>query len=413
MRKALVRQNSFIWKAVPQSCEILSRNAFLFLYIHRYSRGFDTLTPLLTISPPAGYLHASVDAVSFAFMAYQENRPDLITEATRRYLAAIQSLRKAVIHPRTVQDNVRTVSNQILQSVLLLDLYEKLNQYRHTTTPSVSGSWLTHISGALHMIRARRSSEFSDSITQQLANRINFSLTISCGAANSPIPEGSRTFQDALARHVRSPKSAFINLLSAIVDFRSKIKHATLSADAILLQAQELNTQLLRAENNIPDSWRPKKVYSDNPLAFNNHYDLYPDHYATQVFNAFRIMRLEMNAIIRNLSSSSLVAGEIATITHDICTSIPQFILQEANSENAVPLSPLQKLQCSGVLTHLYVAAQITIDTLTREWILQCLAYMTSNGLKMARDVSHILTSVPETNYWVVFAMLGSCGITA
>lgn len=38
---------------------------------------------------------------------------------------------------------------------------------------------------------------------------------------------------------------------------------------------------------------------------------------------------------------------------------------------------------------------------------------MTSNGLKMARDVSHILKSVPETNYWVVFAMLGSRGITA
>lgn len=139
---------------------------------------------------------------------------------------------------------------------LLLDLYEKLNQYRHTTTPSVSGSWLTLISGALHMIPTRRSSEFSDSITQQLTSRINFSLTISCGAANSPIPEGSRTFQDPLARHVRSLKSAFINLSSAIVDFRSKIKHATLSVDAIFLQAQELNTQLLRAEKNIPDSWR-------------------------------------------------------------------------------------------------------------------------------------------------------------
>lgn len=118
MRKALVRQNSLIWKAVPQSCGILSRNAFLFLYIHRCPRGFDTLAPLLIISPPAGYLHASLDAVSFAFMAYQENRPDLITEATRRYLAAIQSLRKAVVHPQTVQDNVRTVSNQILQSVV-------------------------------------------------------------------------------------------------------------------------------------------------------------------------------------------------------------------------------------------------------------------------------------------------------
>lgn len=80
------------------------------------------------------------------------------------------------------------------------------------------------------------------------------------------------------------------------------------------------------------------EAYSDNPLAFNYHYDLYPDHYAAQIFNAFQIMHLEMNAIIRNLSSSSLVAGEIAIITHDICTSIPQFILQETNPENAVPL---------------------------------------------------------------------------
>ncbi|KAG9199416.1 hypothetical protein G6514_008481 [Epicoccum nigrum] len=148
-------------------------------------------------------------------------------------------------------------------------------------------------------------------------------------------------------------------------------------------------------------------------MIFGHQYDLYPDHYATQVFNAYRIMRLDMTATIRRLSGRSSAAQDVVMVTQDICASAPQFVLPGARLENTMPLSPLQKLQCYGLLTPLYVAAQITTDDHMRDWILQSLAFMTDNGVKMAGDVSHILTSSPETDYWVVFAMVGSCGITA
>ncbi|OAL56100.1 hypothetical protein IQ07DRAFT_660453 [Pyrenochaeta sp. DS3sAY3a] len=379
-KKAMLRHNLVTLTAVPQpDWTSLSRDAFLSLYIDRYSRGFDALGPLLTTSPSSGYLYASVDAVSLAFMAYQVNHPDLITQAKSRYLAAIRSLRTAIPHSdHPANDSRSSISNAFLQSVLLLDLYEKIDRHRYDTSPNFPSSWLSHVFGALAMIRERPSTEFSDPIIRELASRTVFALTISCD----------------LAFHVNTPKWAFINLLSAIVNLRADIRAATCNSDAILLRAQELNKRLALAESKIPSSWKPHKKNSDSSMAFGGYYDHYPDHFATQVFNAFRLMRLNMNSIVQGISPRRSTAEEIVNVTQDICASIPQ-------------------LQCYGTLTPLYAAAQITTAPHTRNWILQTLTYMADNGVEMARQVHHILTSAPETDYWVVFAMLGSCGITA
>lgn len=411
----MVRHNLVTLIAVPQSdWTSMSRDAFLSLYIDRYSRGFDALAPLLFTAPTSGYLHASVDAVSLAFMAYQVNNPDLINQARRRYLAAIQSLRTVRPHSHPSANEKRSsISNAFVQSVLLLDLYEKIDRHGYDTSPDVPKSWLSHVFGALAMIRERPSTEFSDPITRQLAVRTVFALTISCGAAGMRIPAALGALQRDLALHIRTPKWTFIDLLSAIVNLRADIRAATSDSDAILLRAQDPDTRLALAESNIPGSWRPCKVSSDSLMTFGGYYDRYPDHYATQVFNAFRVMRLDMNSIIQEMSPRSSTAEDVATVTEEICASVPQFLLQDAKPGNTIPLSPLQRLQCYGTLTPLYLAAQITPAKHTRDWILKTLMYMTDNGVEMARQVHHILTNAPETGYWAVFAMLGSCGITA
>lgn len=120
-----------------------------------------------------------------------------------------------------------------------------------------------------------------------------------------------------------------------------------------------------------------------------------------------------MCGILQNLQPCSLAAETIADIASDICAAVPQFILAGARSENTEPFSPLQILECRGILTALYEAAQTTTDMVLRAWILQCLVYMADNGVKMAQDVARILTDTPEVDYWTVFTMIGSCGIAA
>ena len=127
----------------------------------------------------------------------------------------------------------------------------------------------------------------------------------------------------------------------------------------------------------------------------------------------FDNLYLDMNGIIRSLAPCNSVDTDIATITFDICAATPQFLLAGARTENTLPFSPLQILECGGILTPLYIAAQSTKDALMGEWILQSMDYMAENGVKMASEVAKILRSSPETDYWRVFAMVGSCGITA
>ncbi|KAH6973110.1 hypothetical protein BKA56DRAFT_492223 [Ilyonectria sp. MPI-CAGE-AT-0026] len=400
----------------PQlSWDILSRNAFLCLYIDRYSCGFNALAPLLAASPAAGHLQASVGAVGLAFMALQENRPDLMPLANRQYLAAIQAIREAIHLTQQLASNgtPQPVSDETLQSVLLLDLYEKLAIYHQW--PGLPGSWLSHIQGALGMVQARPSADFRNPTTCQLASRTVIALTISCGAAGIPIPETLQAIRKDLDGYVRNAKWTFIGLLMSVVNLRAHMRSAVLGSDDILSRACELQDQLAFAESMISRSWRPHRVLINfhHTFIFDRYYDVYPSHYTVQVFNAFRILRLEMCGIIRNLHPCSLVAKTIAKITSDICAAVPQFILPGARPENTVPFSPLQILECRGILTALYEAAQITTDVLLRQWILQCLAYMADNGIKMARDVAHILTVTPEVDYWTVFAMVGSCGIIA
>jgi hypothetical protein len=411
-RKAMVQRMTAQLMPGPQyHLDDLTRNVFLSLYVGRYSRAFDSLESLLASTPMASHLWASVDAVSLAFMVLQSSRPDLHQHATRRYLNAIQILRAELNSSQLLAKPM--VSNTILQSVLLLDLYEKMVVHRNVERSSQPGSWLSHVSGALHLVQIRPTDGFSDPVTVQLAMRTAFALTISCGAAGIHVPKALSALQRDLDHYIRRPKWTFIDVLSAIINLRADIRASRLRPYELLQRAQELDIRLRLRESDIPNSWKPRRISADNAMILNGYYDLYPCHYATQVFNAFRIMRLELNRIICELNLDSSASQTILKITQDICASVPQFILSTTKAESTLPLSPLQILQCKGSLTPLYVAAQMTSEPRIRAWILQTFGHMGDNGVKLATDVTHVLLSALETDYWRVFTMVGSCGITA
>ncbi|KAJ4982560.1 hypothetical protein SVAN01_11943 [Stagonosporopsis vannaccii] len=411
-RKAMVQQMTAQLMPGPQyHLDEIARNVFLSLYVGRYSKGFDSLGSLLALTPMASHLWASVDAVSLAFMVFQSHRPDLHQHATRRYLNAIQSLRAELDSSQFLTKYV--VNNTILQSVLLLDLYEKMNVRRNIEQSSQPDSWLSHVSGALHMVQVRPKADLFDPTTVQLAMRTTLTLTISCGAAGIHVPEALAALRRDLDQCIQSPKWKFIDILSAIIDLRADRRASRLRAEELVQRARELDMRLRLAESNIPHSWRPRRISAGNVRILNGYYHLYPCHYATQVFNAFRIMRLDLNCIIRDLDMNSSTSRTILEITQDVCASVPQFLPSMTKAESALPLSPLQILQCNGVLTPLYTAAQMTNEPRVRGWVLQTLSHMSDNGVKLAADVTDVLLSAPETDYWRVFTMVGSCSITA
>ncbi|CEI60169.1 unnamed protein product [Fusarium venenatum] len=394
--------------------DVLSRHTFLSLYVDGYSYGFHTLASLLAGSSPRGLLQATVDAVSLAFMSFRLNRQDIVPLANKRYLVAIRSLRIAMQSSQksSITGVSESVNDETLQSVLLLDLYEKM-AYHHYQLSEFPDSWLSHVQGALSMVQSRPRTDYSNPTTQQLATRTVIALTLSCGAAGVSIPQTLHSLHHDLDGYVQNAKWTFIGLLMSLVNFRADMRSGKIKSPDILTRARELDIQFSHAEGKIPSSWWPRRVSDFNTQSFGYYYDVYPCHYTTQVFNAYRIMRLELNDVMRKIHPCTSVSETIVEVTEAICATVPQFILPGVRPDNNLPFTPKQILECSGILTPLYVAAQVSDNSAMREWILRLFIYMADQGARLAGSVAHILTSEPGVDYWAVFKMAGSCAVTA
>ncbi|KAL5598186.1 hypothetical protein FOBRF1_011979 [Fusarium oxysporum] len=415
MQKVLASQRASRLPSAPQwSSDVSSREAFLSLYTGTYSYAYDTLRPLLANSGRNGHLQLSVDAVSLAFMAFQLNRQDLIPLASQRYLAAIRGLGNVMRSSMQATSNAasQSLSNVTLQSVLLLDLYEKM-AYQHHQLSEPPGHLLSHVRGAVSIVQSLPRGEFSNPTIQQLATQSVLAFTLSCGAAEIPIPEALIGLYNDLGSYIQSGPWVLIGLFIRLVNFRADVVIGKLDPSDIIKRARDLYDELSHAESNIPRFLWPHRRDTCEAIAFDGYYDVYPGHNAAQFFNAYRIMRLDMADIIQKFELNAEVAENIAQVTQAICASVPSIILPEARPQNTLPLSPLQILECSAVLTPLYAAARNTQDSAMRAWILQTLMYMANNGVKMAKSVAYILTFKPQVGYWAVFRIIGNYAITS
>ncbi|KAF4943620.1 hypothetical protein FGADI_13284 [Fusarium gaditjirri] len=411
VQKALAHQRASRLPSTPQwSPDVSSRHSFLSLYVSTYSRGFGTpLQALLKDYDPNGHLQSCVDAVGLAFMAFQLNRQDLIPLASQHYLKAIQRL--AMVLRSSMQGSSdaanQSLSDVTLQSVLLLDLYEKMS-YQYQQLSEYPGLPLSHIQGALSIVQSRPRGDFSDPTMQQLAARTVFALALSCGAAGKTMPESLVRLYNDLDTYVRGPLWTLTGLFIRLIDFQVAARAAKLELREILKRAKDFRGELSAAQNNIPRSWQPRRIHTNEAFVFNGYYDVYPGHDLPQTFNGYRMLRLGVCGLLQKFVPSTEVAEEITQITREICASVPHITLPTVKPQNTLPFSPLQILQGSGLLSALYAAAQTTEDPLMRAWILHTLTWLADRGVKSAQTVAYIIKSLPEMNQWDVFSLVGN-----
>ncbi|KAH7111120.1 hypothetical protein B0J11DRAFT_199548 [Dendryphion nanum] len=389
--------------------DVRARQAFFSLYVGGLTHNCASLIPLYAQASTVGHLTSSVDALSLALAAFQFDSGELMRLANERYVTAIQRLGRVLCNPHA------SASDETLQSVLLLDLYEKITN-RDLRRLS---SWMSHIQGAMTLVGARGNKNYSSPMACQLASRVAVTLTISCGAATLPVPDGLMVLRRDLDGLILDAKWYFTAMLVDVVNLRADVRSDRLASRAeVAERASELGRRLATLEEKLPQSWQPKSVLTvgQDPRVFGRCYDIYPSHFITQVWNAIRTMRLEMNSMVRNhdCDSDTSASEAITCISRRICDTIPQFILPGAWPGNGEPFSPLQKLQCGTLLMPLYLAAQLSTDVHMRDWIIHSIDYIAEMGnMKIARDVSAILRSTPNVDYWIVYAMTGSYAVAA
>ncbi|KAI7770544.1 hypothetical protein LZL87_002915 [Fusarium oxysporum] len=415
MQKVLAIQRASRLSSAPQwSSDVSSRHAFLSLYAGTYTCAYDNLQSFLADSGHNGHLQVAVDAVSLAFMAFQLNRQDLIPLANHRYLAAIRSIGMVVRSSTQIIDNTadQSLSDVTLQSVLLLDLYEKM-AYQYRQQSESPGSLLSHAQGALAIVRSRPRGKFCNPTIQRLAIQSFYAYILSCGASDIPIPEALVGLYNELGSYIPIGEHALIGLFIRLVNFRVDMHNDKLDPSDIIKGARDLYDGFYDVENKLPRSWWPHRRDTCEAVAFHRYYDVYPDHQASQIFNTCRSMRLDLAGIIQKFQPSAEVAEAIAEVSQAICASVPELILPAARSQNTVPLSPLQILECSAALSPLYTAARNTQDMTMHAWILRTLMDMANSGVKLAQTVAHIIMFEPQMGHWDVFRVIGNYSIAA
>ncbi|KAM5515519.1 C6 transcription factor [Fusarium oxysporum f. sp. phaseoli] len=160
----------------------------------------------------------------------------------------------------------------------------------------------------------------------------------------------------------------YMRILVDIANMRAMLpKGKTNCHSGIEERMLQINHKLGYLEELLARSWGPVPVWADtasHSYSLDGHYDVYPSHYAMQVYNAVRSMRLEMEELIRDRCQACRTdaSDTINEIARQICHTVPQYIISHARPENAEPFTPMQKLQCKVLLALLYQAAQLSTE---------------------------------------------------
>ncbi|KAK7926551.1 hypothetical protein PG985_003549 [Apiospora marii] len=460
---------------LPPALEVRARVAFFSHYVFGFSRSHGALAALYRATAPESPLSAAVDATAFLFLARHYQAPGYATQvtssrqasnltrlATASYVVATRRMNSALragspflsdgCRGNANESRPQTYGDETLQAVLLLDLYEKLavigiQRSEAAVSPRIHAeSWMSHVQGALSLLRASGLGHdgLESPVKRRLAARLAMTMVVSCGAAGvhvpyelerlraglapyfimaaTPEPNASQTIGSTTLR--LDPKFAVTGVVVRVVNLAADVSQRSLAPEQVCSRAQDLDRQFVEMERALPPTWHYERVITSSgyPMVYGGYFDLYADHFVTQVRNVVRSMRLLLAKAVMAYDGTERwdqprptgADFSIEPICDDIVASVPQFTWSMARQENTVPFGPLQSLQCFTLLSPLYLAGQMTARPELREWIITTMEYMAeSSGLYMARLVANTLRDAPETNYWHVYAMLGSYAFAA
>ncbi|KXH26175.1 ThiJ/PfpI family protein [Colletotrichum simmondsii] len=393
------------------SWDTRARCAFFSTYIQGFTRSMGEIAYHYRNSKTLDHISASVEAVSLAFMAAQLASPNLLLLASSSYVTAIQRLNHALssLNPGEAE--------KALQTILLLDMYEKLVH----RDPAQSQSWLSHAQGGLSLLGARETSIVSTPTGCQVAARLVTAVTVSCATVGDKVPPELTNVRRNIGYRVKSVKWTFLGVLAQVVNLKSDIIHGRVSTLELLVKAKGLDERIDALDKARPPSWKPKtiQVTADQRI-LGCFYDIYPDHYITQVSNAICTIRLILYHLIKTYVPEEsrpkeyTFHGTSRDSVNQMCASVPQFILPGIHETNSLPFSPVQQLHCSTFLAPLYLINQVSEDKKVKAWVQRCLKFMwESGGFKSAKEILHVTQTAPDLDYWTVFAMTGSYALGA
>ena len=362
-------------------------------------------------------------------LCYRMNSSLALKKAKESYVSALQLTSEAIQSPETASRDATLLAS------LLLDLFEKMT----SSVPHSKGPWVSHVNGAFKLVQFRGRDQFKRPLSIRLLVRLCTSLLITCVASHQPISSELILLRAAVGEFVDSndPKWRLMGLMTRFVELRQAAANCVTSHRYVLDLANSLDDDLIALSKEMPPSWQYEIIFVDNcsDLIYGNCYHIYRSIHVTQTWNVLRTARILIYEIIleqhRGLSNSSNseasvqssitehgLAGEpIATLTSEICASVPQYTGTAAKTSGleSTACGKRYNISCYTLLFPLFVAAQSSATpSPTRQWILAQLHFMSKElGVRNAELVLNILERGKWVDPWSVYAMLGGYAFVA
>lgn len=420
-RRVKLESDALFLQTVHLGWDVFAKQDFFANFVFGLARSYDALGILYQTTNPPDHLVASVDAASLAFFALRQFAPprDMTKLATERYVAALHLVNAALADPAA------SLADDTLQSVLLLDLYEKLIHRRRTS----AASRMKHMNGAISLIRARGQGNLQTYVGRRLTQRLYTTLVISCAISGMRIPDEMERLRTDLSRYFtveEDPKWALTILNEQIINFTSDVQTGKVScSDQILMRALGFYQSTVAMEDALPPCWCPSRVFVDDALGrqltLAGSYDVYESLYVTQVRNVIRTVQLNLLLMIERYAAGdqdldTSTRKSIEAKARAVCDSLAQYLVSrdEQGRLSWDLASPMQQLGSYTIFFPLYLAVQASRDVRLSEWARRVLGMVADvGGLAMAQRTADALKLGAKVPVWDVYTMLGSYATAA
>lgn len=421
-----------------------AKAAFFSNYVFHGSRSYDFLQPFYSSADVDKPLSASLEAVSLAYFAHQENADLAVKEGRSRYTSALTLVKQAVSCP------VAARKDSTLLATMALDLYEKITNFN----PEFDQSWKSHVRGSLALLGLRGPHLFHDRNGFRMLVRLSTNLLISCVATDTPAA-GLAALREYESNYLekKDPKWLLSDLMMYYVSLRDDISKGRLTDHDTIASLRSLDADFANLAINAPKAWQchTVRLHSPTERVLGDHMTIFLDHHITQTWNVLKSIRILLNELLSEYSTSSPAGWAykagfslrthaediISELVNEICASIPQYTCPELVQHQSVSPSwpesksserhndeaiagihiytPAEKVRAYTLIFPLYVAGQsIAAAEHQKLWIIGQLHFMASAmGIRNAEVVAKILEAGVKMSPWKVYALLGSYAFAA
>ncbi|KAB8290044.1 hypothetical protein EYC80_010370 [Monilinia laxa] len=410
------------------TCYFLSN--FVLLPRGRTSKGnLDFIIPIVFGGSTKTTLDLALNAVAYVAFANQPNAKKLLPLADSKYVMALNQINK------DLQDAEKAKQDSTLAAVFLLSFYEQLSSH-----PMSLSGWLSHIDGAVALVKAREKSQLDTKIGRSLFDAVRTHMTVECISRSRYIKEGvdwwtSFASEDKVQHKVSVLNLKVANLRAESHQICTLEAHTTENVERVLnhlREAELIEKQYVEWYDNLPSEWTPRVVawidgiaekYLESATCHPGRVDSYVELWMATTHNVARASRLFiLTTVLRctawlssgvdyRLTSEYIdISRRASLLIDDIISSVPFFF--GWNTKDNLPVVENSYFPCgnnskiggkgvTGVWAIWPIFAAAASDFATnsqRLWLRGRLKYIAEDlGIRQAEALLQVQTRYPST----------------